>query len=341
MKKHLLALAVAAAAVPAFAQNVTVYGVIDTGIQSHDSGDDSVTRSVDGAIATSRFGFKGSEDLGGGLKAIFTLEARLNPSNGSTNTSNLFNRGALVGLSGGFGTIEIGQGDTTTTQDIDSKVSQAGNLALRPQITAAGGTLASGELGLDVANVIRYTSPTMSGFSFQAGHATNNSTAVVDGKATISDIYLAYEQGPLGIYAGYTTQDGATSVAEKDFMTVGAKYDLGFMSLGYSYSQGDASATTEEKTKTHIASAAVPLGNGFTAHAVLGSAKLDKTTNGDGSGYTLAVTKAMSKRTTLYGAYTSVNSDAGASFSMTGVTANTTTAGKDPSAITLGVSHSF
>lgn len=338
MKKHLIAAAVVSAfAAPAMAQNVQIYGVIDTGFQRFDNGTSNVTRSVDGALATSRLGFRGAEDLGGGLKAIFTLEARLNPSAGSNGTT-LFNRGAMVGISGGFGTIEIGQGDTTTTQDIDSKVTQAGNLGLRASVSATADTAVNGELGSDVANVVRYTTPNFNGFTAQFGISNNNSSATADANDSITDIYVQYEAGPLGVYAGATEKDGA-GVGKTDFKAIGAKYNFGPVAVGYTYSVADASTANDNETKVHMLSAVYPLGNGLALHGVYAAAKLEGGNNQDGKGYTVALTKALSKRTSLYGAFTDTDAKTGAAFSMTGVTARGL--GVDTSAVTVGVSHSF
>jgi hypothetical protein len=83
----------------------------------------------------------------------------------------------------------------------------------------------------------------------------------------------------------------------------------------------------------------MPLSNGIALHAGLFKADLEGSTTG-GDGYTLAVTKAMSKRTTVYGAYSKVDSDPGSSFSITGTSAPSTT-GQGTTALTFGIAHSF
>jgi predicted porin len=350
MKKSLLALAVASA-IPglAVAQNVSVYGIVDTAFQSYDNGTATYLRSFDHGLATSRFGFTGSEDLGGGLKAEFRLEGRVNPSAGSIG-STLFNRAATVGVSGGFGQIVIGQWSTTDTQGIDSKVSQAGNFALRSSAANAGGgtALSSGEMGSDVANVVRYNSPVMNGFQIQVGFASGNAAAadgtavsITDAQADVTDVYVQYEQGPLGIYAGRAKKSNPVPATATDFQGIGAKYDFGFAAVGVTLSSADANFTTG-KVDTMVASAKVPLGAGLNAHAVYAQAEVAGTAQSEGSGYTLALTKALSKRTTVYGAYTTADSGANGKFAMTGVTLNTTSAaGVDQKAITLGINHSF
>ncbi len=346
MKKHLIAAAVVSAfAAPAMAQNVSIYGVIDTGLQTFDSGaaaSSQSTRAVDGGLGTSRLGFIGTEDLGGGLKASFKLEARLNPSAGGT-ASTLFNRGANISLSGGFGAVTLGYNDTTGGQDIDSAVSQAGNLALRPSLLVSGYT-GSGEIGSDVAQVVRYTSPTFNGFTAEVGYTLNTTSAATDAGTSTTDVYLKYVNGPLSVHFSNAQTAAATAVEETDFRAVGIAYNAGFASFGLSTSKGDYSATNSNSIKTTIASVKVPLAGGMAAHGVIGSAKSDVASTAKGSGYTFALTKALSKRTTVYGAYTSTEAEAGAQFSMTGVTATNATgfaAGQDMSAVTIGISHSF
>lgn len=347
MKKHLLAVAVVSAfAAPAMAQNVSVYGVIDTAIQSHDTGaatEGNATRALDGGLATSRLGFKGSEDLGGGMTASFQLEARLNPSDGS-NGSTLFNRAAALTLSGGFGAVTIGQGDTGGTQDIDAYVSQAGNLGLRPTLLATGFT-GSGELGSDVANVIKYTTPSINGFQASVGYQVNGSADVNDGSDSITDLFLSYTNGPVKFYYGTTKLDAATAAAKKDFKALGVAYDAGFASFGLTTSSADASTTANiGRSKTTVASAAMPIGNGLKVHGVYATAKQDGTANASGKGMTLALTKALSKRTTVYTAYSASTADSAAQFGMVGQTitnASGMAAGQDGSYFAVGVTHSF
>lgn len=339
MKKHLIAAAVAASiAAPAMAQNVSIYGVIDTAIQSYDNGaasaGSSLTRSNDGILSSSRLGFKGSEDLGGGMKANFTLEQAVTPS---TAAATGFTRGAWIGLSGAFGEIRVGNGDTTATQDIDSGVSQAANLGLRPKVHTTASTSISGEIGSDVNNAVRYISPSMSGFSFEVGFASNASTATADAQTDISDVFVQYANGPLKIMVGNTKQNNPTSTSKADFTGYGASYDFGMVSVGISGSSADANLAGD--LKTTVISAKAPLGNGLAAHLVRGTASVSGTANAEGSGTTVALTKALSKRTTVYGAYTSVSSKSAATFTMTGVTAGALDS--DPTAVTVGISHSF
>lgn len=119
MKLSRLALA-CAAAIPGFAgaqSSVTLYGVIDTGVEyvNHigaNSSDVVRMNQITGTVP-SRWGLRGSEDLGGGVKANFTLESGFAPDSGVSNQGNrLFGRRAWVGLSGKWGQVSLGRQDT-------------------------------------------------------------------------------------------------------------------------------------------------------------------------------------------------------------------------------------
>ena len=117
MKKLAIVLAALPAAAAVQAQSsVNVYGLIDAGVEvvnhAGASGSGTLTRLTSGGMNTSRFGFRGSEDLGGGLKAIFQLEGGIFIDNG-TSDGNLFGRQANVGLEGGFGRLVAGRSFTT------------------------------------------------------------------------------------------------------------------------------------------------------------------------------------------------------------------------------------
>src|SRR5690606_39044941 len=92
---------------PAFAQsNVQIYGVVDAGVVSGKIGDNKFNGVQSGLLSASRIGFRGTEDLGNGLKAKFTLEYGINVDNGGAPNAP---RQSWVGLEGGFGFIGLGR----------------------------------------------------------------------------------------------------------------------------------------------------------------------------------------------------------------------------------------
>lgn len=320
MKKLVIATLLAAATGLASAQSVTVYGIMDVNVTSSKTdGAGANTAMGENTLSTSRLGFKGAEDLGGGLKAEFQLESKLFPSTGTVGATNtLFNRESWVGLnSTKFGAVRLGLTDVTDGVNIDSAVSQISELAL------------GSELGTDKTKVIRYTTPTFAGFSAQVGYSNPDSTTTSEVTTnSIKGAFVKYEAGKLGVYGGLESKkiDGTYDQKAK---IVGAKYNFGFASLGAYYNVKDGATQATESTgevKQTRVSAAVPLGNGFSAHAAYLKDKTSTQASTDYDGYKLAVTKAFSNRTTGYVAYVATN--------YVGSTADSQTA-------VVGVRHSF
>ena len=344
MKKLAIVAAVAAMATTVSAQNVQVYGIIDTGFQSHDNGTSSYSRGFDNGMATSRLGLRGTEDLGGGLKANFQLEAQLNPSSGSVGSTTVaanetFNREAWVGLSSNIlGEIRIGRQDVSGAQDIDSWTSQFSNFGNR----AINGTAI--ELGTDQKNVVKYITPKIGGFYAQIGYGSANNAGATSG-VTAGDqkaVFVGYDDGRLKLFAGTHKTDATATAGDRDFTAYGAAYNLGYASVGVTYAEGDANNANGAKNKSTQGSVKVPLGRGFAAHAVYAVTKDGaQATDGEGKGYTLGVSKELSKRTSLYAAYSAVDNEANAKMYMAGQVAAPATAGLDTKTYTVGLVHAF
>lgn len=326
MKKHLIAAAVAAAvAVPAMAQNVTMYGILDVNWTALDT-DGVGTNSAMGssALATSRFGVRGSEDLGGGLKAEFQLEGTLLPetgtlgkttTSGTTESVSNFDREAWVGLAGGFGAARFGTSDVTNANNIDSRVSQMGDLGL------------ISELGTDQKKVVRYTTPKFGNFQAEIGTASPNATTANENtKDRVTAFFGSYEAGALGAYVGHEIKKIDSSYDQKQ-TTLGVKYDFGVASAGLVYATRDGATSGANDFDQWVISAAMPLSNGYKLHAGYETLSTDNAeTTADFKAYTLAVTKSLSKRTSLYAAFIDKDFD-------------TTTA--DSKQYTVGVLHTF
>lgn len=339
MKKILLASILASTFGLAQAQ-VSVYGVVDAGVQSYKDGSTRVTRAADNLFATSRLGFRGAEDLGSGFKANFQLEGQVNPSSGSIGsttvaTNEVFNREAWVGLSHGtFGEVRLGRTDMTMASEMDSMVWQAGNFALMP----VNGTTV--ELGTDQKNTVKYISPRIAGFSVQAARANDAVGSTTSANAQQNSFSVDYAAGKLRAGVAHQKNDGV-GVAKKDATSVGVGYDFGVVALGAAYVRGDNSTTADVTSDAGVISAKVPLSNGLNAHAVYGFTKNgSQATDNRGRGYTLALTKDYSKRTTVYAAYTAVTNQANSSMTMTGASAPSA-AGIDTAGLSVGIRHSF
>jgi predicted porin len=305
------------------------YGNIDAAVQNYDNGVDSLIRAGDGGLSTSRLGFKGnSPDLGG-------LKANTATLGSTTNTGQVFAREAWVGVSGSAGEVRLGTTDLSGASEIDTLSWQFGNFSNMPVNGAAI------EIGADASNAIKYISPSIGGFSVQAGYAGNSSTATTDAKADTTSGSLTYATGAAKLGVGYATKQATTSVGETDAKSIGGSYDFGAFSLGAAYVYGDNSATSDVKSTANVFSARIPLDkNGLVAHAVYAMAKDGaQTTANEGTGYTLGLSKTFAPGASIYAAYSAVTNDANSTMYLNGMTAPA--AGKDPSLATVGINYAF
>jgi predicted porin len=352
MKKLLIATA-ALAMVAGTAQaqsNVSIYGNIDMSWQSvdNDAGATGAQMSRN-ALSSSRLGFRGTEDLGGGLKAGFVLEAAINAGNGQVGAAGTqadataaavpaattFDRAAYVSLSSAkLGELRLGRTDVTLVNDIDVMVSQMGNM----------GNFNTGinniTIGDNIDNTVAYYSPTFNGFQLQAGYASANSapsssTGLIT-EATTGDItafMVSYVAGPVKAYAGKSEKKGATTAADGEETTYGLAYDAGFASFGAARQTGQASSTAQyTQTSLTVAVPVKALGSGVKVHAGYHMSEDDLAANKDINTTRLAITKALSKRTTVYAAYASADNDSSVAGAIAGKTVTTTA---------VGINHAF
>ena len=258
--KTICAVTALGAASAAQAQSsVTLYGVIDDGLTYVSNvGGKHVYKLDDSVSQGDRFGFKGAEDLGGGLKAVFNLEGGFNPNTGASRQGGLeFGRLAFVGLSSSqYGTLTLGrQYDQMTTMLLrfHSGYTTVGIYNLNP----GDQDRISGEW-LD--NMVTYASPDMAGFKVNAqysfnsqsapttnyGHAYSFGASYVHGPfsagAAVTDIhdYFFSPGSSLGVstFFGASLATAATSVAVREFRTAGAGagWDFGKFGLSGVYS---------------------------------------------------------------------------------------------------------
>lgn len=333
MKKSLIALAVLAASGASFAQSsVTLYGIADV-FFGRTTGTDQPSQYLIGSagITESRFGFKGSEDLGGGLKANFLLEQGFQIDSGAASTAGqAFSRQSYVGFSGGFGEVKLGK--MWTAYD---DISGAANAVFDSALSAQNGVWRSTGYTPNPANGAYYVSPTMGGFSAAVSYAlgenkanaTGTSPSIEAGK--VYSFNVKYEGGP--VYAGlaYQKEQTNSSLNATEFARVNGSYDFGVAKLlaGYGRVTGPVADTSTSEWEL---GADFPVSGALTLSAGI-ARSTDNATKGDATrkGYGLGAAYAMSKRTTLYGGYHAVT---------------TTTPGVadiDASLLAVGVKHNF
>jgi len=330
MKKILaiaIATAFAAPAAMAATSNVDIYGKLHLSVNWYD---DNPNETADLGISSnaSRIGFKGSEDLGGGLKGIWQIESGVNLDE---QTGTLASRNSFVGLSGGFGTALLGNHDTPLKL-VGRKVDLFGDTLGDSRNVMGGGSDARAR------NVAAYISPNFSGFSGAFAYTTDlagggNGPDLEDQSAW--NLSGAYENGP--IYVGFGYGDGdfhddngyeehwrlAGSFSFGDFKVVG-QYDSLGSTIGYDYT-------------AYMLGGAFNMG-AMTFKANWMSGEVDNTSF-EPEQFNIGVDYAMSKRTTVYAMYTNgedvtLGEGGGSSDRMSGIDS-------DISALQLGVVHNF
>lgn len=315
MKKSLIALAVMAAAGAASAQSsVQLYGIADVWFGSAKTETNGVslrqTKLDDGGLSYSRFGLKGSEDLGNGLKANFVLEQGFNIDNGSdafAGTS--FGRQSTVGLSGGFGAVDFGRQATAyddvfglTNNTLDANVS----------VTYSVWDFYS----FRANNTIKYTSPEFAGFSGGLSYSLGEDKTQNGAAGRVVALGGKYVNGPLAVAAGFQQEKGGSTpallggkllgIGEKSTHTLlGASYDLGVVKLlaGISQAKYEDGVDTDKVSQYQLG-VDVPLASNLvlTGGYAKAKTKFNGVESDKSSGFSAALVYTLSKRTSVYAA---------------------------------------
>jgi predicted porin len=253
MKKQAIALAISAAfAAPVFAQSsVTLYGVIDQGIDyTNNAGGSHVYEMASGYAQGSRWGLKGSEDLGGGMKAIFQLENGFNASNGALGQGGrMFGRQAYVGLADNtYGTITLGR-QYDSVVDYLAQTTANGNWAGYLFAHPFDNDNTDNSFRLD--NAIKYASPSIAGFQFGGAYAFSNDTNFANNRAysfggqyqngglLVAAAYLQADNPGVGS-AGAITANDASFIAERmRVFGAGINYTFGAATAGFAYTNSN------------------------------------------------------------------------------------------------------
>lgn len=331
MKKSVLALAALGAfAGAASAQSsVTLYGRADTNIAYTTPGNDrgeSIWNMKDGGtssgIGGSRWGLRGVEDLGGGLKALFVLESGFNLDSGSNTPGDLFNRASFVGLSSSsLGEVRFGRQDTLSRQTIGSfaDVTGLGEIKLTEVLNVAAGAAGNRpifqEKSVRVSNAVGYISPSFGGFQLHGMVGLGEGPAA----ARHQGLSGTFKSGPISAAVTYEAYDGFGDTYNK-VMTVAGNYNFGFATLFAGY-QNTADFGTQTVAPTgaigsikdydaYTVGVLVPIGN-LSLRGQYARANYDIVGGADEnlSKYGVSVRYALSKRTTLYSAITQRSGD--------------------------------
>ncbi|MFC3107010.1 porin [Undibacterium arcticum] len=351
MKKQILAtLALAALAGTAAAQSkVTMYGLADLGLDRQSGGTaGSVTKVSSGIQNGSRLGFKGTEDLGGGVSALFVLEMGIAMDTGNSNQSGRpFGRQAYTGLKGDFGAVTLGRQYTAIDGALCGGTDPfgCGLAGTAGNLFSDGGTPTNDGNGSRTNNAIKYTAPVTAGFNAEATYAPgevagNNTAGRTMGGA------IGYGNGPFNIKLAHNNVANATDTSRAKVTFLGGKYDFGpvALSLGLALNRDAFSSNTNianPDSRDVLAGVTVPCGAGTLLASFI--KKTDKSGAGnDARQLAVGYLYALSRRTNLYSSYARINNTVqntqAAKFYTVG---NAIDGGSGNSAFNFGMRHTF
>ena len=372
MKRSLIALAALAVVGAASAQSsVSIWGTVDASYNYATAdlvaGSQSKASLANSQLGSSKLGFSGLEDLGGGLKAKFWLEAGLANDNGAGKSSNsnnqasgslagvagsqgiVFQRRSYVGLVGNFGELKLGREYVNTFIGVQAAVDPFGTNgpadSTQMQL-ALGAYLGKGFTATNASNMITYITPTMGGFSanLQAFMGENASGAANSDDGGGYSVTGMYAMGPLFVSAGQQ-QTKNSVIGDYTLQAFSASYNFGPAIVGYTWAhEGVAglAGAADTKNDSNLFALTVPMGaynfkaSYITATNNLNATKVDQ----KGQLFGLGVDYSLSKRSKLYATYGTIsNSDGGANYGSAVVGALKANGGTTNLAV--GIFHTF
>jgi predicted porin len=345
MKKSLLALAAltAFAGVASAQSSVTLFGIVDLNARNVKNGNQSIKSLSQDGNASSRLGFRGVEDLGGGMRAGFWIEGALSPDTGGTGQT--WQRRSTLSLMGGFGEIRLGRDYTPTfwNHTVFDPFGTNGVGSQTNLMTGQGSTsvLNGGATTLVRANnSIGYFLPAMGGLYGQvmiaAAEGPANGNKYIGGR-------LGYAAGPVNVAVAIGNTE-ASSTRDVKGMNVGASFNAGFMTVMAQYHRYtvDNANGADPKQTNMLIGANVPVGAG-TFKISYGKAAADGTAF-DGTQVAAGYVHDLSKRTALYTHFAKISNEAGARYVASGsgpTLATSATAKPGSTAYEFGIRHSF
>ena len=309
--------------------SVTIYGRLNESVERVKDGSTSTTQLVDNS---SRIGFKGTEDLGGGLKASFLIEHGFSADTGAA-AATFWGRESWVGLEGGFGKVRLGNAGFGTA----AYFATADYISMHNHDTGTSSDAFYVYPGAPLQNMIAYKTPSFSGLDVEAQVGLSENS----GLKRTSVLAANWIGGPLHLGAAYVSSGRSVApVAGDKFTQLGirALYEFGAFTVGaYYINDKTDTGAGDAKRNSYRLSGMYALGaNEF--HLNYGAAGEYKNGGtvfyGKASQFTAGYNYNLSKRTKVYAFYTQVDNKAGASY-------YTSVAGTKFSSIAAGLRHNF
>lgn len=281
--------------------NISIYGLLDLSVGRTQAPGGVATDGVDsGKMTTSYIGFKGTEDLGGGMSAVFAIEHFLRADTGAAgrfNGDTFWARNAYVGLaSNAAGTLTLGRNTTSLFVNTLLFNPFGDSFGFSPSIRHY---FTSGTTTGDTAwsDSVKYASPRFGGASFTAHFAPGEN----DGGRNmgLSGLYFS---GPLALSAAWQEVKKGAAVADTSTWQLGGSYDLKVVKLFAQYGQVDNDSSGNKYKITEL-SAAAPVGT--VGKAMLQWGQINPNTGAKRTTVSIGYDHNLSKRTDVYGVYMS------------------------------------
>lgn len=363
MKKSLIALAVLAASGAAMAQSsVTLFGIVDAGVGRVSSGGNSVTGVTNSGLASSRLGFRGEEDLGGGLKAGFWIEGGIandvgsGAAGGASGTGFEFKRRSTISLAGGFGEVRFGRELTvgyvnSTAADVfgDNGVGATigRNFFVRSAANNNGIEAAARTSAVETRkdNGISYILPSNLGgiygqVQYIFGETVSTPTTAYDKAGDYLGARVGYRNGPLDTAVAFAKGRGASAAADVDQFNIFASYDLGVVKPFIGFNQEKNKAAAEIKFQSYTLGLTAPVGPGTLRASFVDVDR--KNSANDAQKLAIGYVYDLSKRTAIYTTYAHVKNKGLAAYGAApGGLSFEQAAGKNVNGYEFGIRHSF
>ncbi len=352
--KHvaLTAIAMAAAGAVNAQSSLTLYGIVDL-FGQYANGADSIVRLQSGGLNGSRFGVRGSEDLGGGMRAILTLETGINADDGTVGQGGVFwGRQSFVGLATRYGQATLGRQYSSVyiaTSDFSAfangpygaSTAVIGGFGTYEPVRGTGDAAGS-STGLGgparVNNSVKYETPSLAGFRIGALYGFGEISEGLTDDRTY-DIYARYTAGPLDAMISYVADKSSITTLNAQTLTAAAAFKLGTLRVLGGYLQTDDRSAANADGKGYWVGGEY----GFGANLVRAQyvANTPDAANIDTQALGVGYQYDLSKRTALYSSVTHFKNEGRARWHG-GVPAGVATAtDSDITEVVLGIRHSF
>lgn len=313
--------------------SLTIYGVVDAGLVAERGGTEgNVTKLTSGVQSGSRLGFKGMEDLGGGLFAKFVVESgfglddgRMGQADADAPGGRLFGRQAYAGLGGRWGELTFGRQYTPHYLALEQTDPFSAGLA-GDATNLMGSTLR-------MNNTVKFSTPAWSGFAGELAYGFGE----VAGDRSANRQFggsVGYVRGPLVLKLAHHRAEDVLGADRTRNTLLAGKFDFGMAaaSLGVGVNRGIG----DSEDRDYMLGVTVPVGAGSLLASYI--RKDDRTAaNSDADQWALGYTHSLSRRTNLYTSFARISNDPGAAYSV----GNASEAGSGDKAFNIGIRHKF